>query len=98
MHLDDYDGNRKLWEPRTEAQRALAAGLDLVMEELGDAQREAVRLCDLERLTEDQAARLLGVSRNTVKSNKRDGRNKLRDELLRLYGPPKSAYSHRAVA
>jgi sigma-70-like protein len=50
---------------------------------LPDRYREAVVLCDLEGLTQERAAQLLGWPAGTVRSRLARGRQRLRDRLIR---------------
>lgn len=73
-------GSERIDEPQPDDQDAI------VREELArlpDSYRMAVLLCDLEGLTQEQAARLLGWPGGTVRSRLARGRKRLRDRLTR---------------
>ena len=56
------------------------SGLETVRLELGEL--EAMRLCDLDRLDQDEAGRRMGVSRGTVQRLLRSGRAKVLESLV----------------
>jgi RNA polymerase sigma-70 factor (ECF subfamily) len=67
---------------REEEQRMLAAALD----ELGERERAAIVLRELEELSTEQVARILGSSESTVRVQVSKARLKLRTILERLQG------------
>ena len=85
---------RKIHERRAAGQSAtwaeddapddLAGPVHEAIGRLSDGQCEAVVLCDLEGLTEGQAARRLDIPIGTVRSRLARGRRRLRDRLARL--------------
>ena len=88
------DASRQRAHERTAAERAAPATVDpgwddrdaILHEELvrlPDKYRTAVVLCDLEGLTQEQAARQLGWPDGTVRSRLARGRERLRERLTR---------------
>lgn len=56
----------------------LAAQVQRILEQIPEAQREVLVLCDVEERTDDAAAALLGIPSGTVKSRLRLGRARFR--------------------
>lgn len=62
---------------------SLAACLPRVLSELGAEDREAITLCDLERLPQEEYARRKGLSLAGAKSRVQRARKRLRAQLMR---------------
>jgi RNA polymerase sigma-70 factor (ECF subfamily) len=71
-------------EPGTTSdnRRALAGCLSPLVERLGESYREAIRLTEIEGLTQAQAAKRAGLSLSGMKSRVQRGREQLRDLVL----------------
>jgi RNA polymerase sigma factor (sigma-70 family) len=93
-HCARTDASRQRAHERTAAERAAPATVDpgwddrdaILHEELvrlPEKYRTAVVLCDLEGLTQEQAARQLGWPDGTVRSRLARGRERLRERLTR---------------
>jgi len=61
----------------------LAACIPRVLSELSDADREAIRLCDLEGMTQEAFARLKGLSLPAAKSRVQRARARMRKQLVK---------------
>jgi len=61
----------------------LAACIPRVLSELSEADREAIRLCDLEGMTQEAFARMKGLSLPGAKSRIQRARMRLRRQLVR---------------
>ncbi len=73
------DAPRVESDPREELERQLHEEIA----KLTELHRQPIVLCDLEGLTHEQAARLLGTPVGTIKSRLARGRERLRDRLSR---------------
>ena len=72
-----FQGNAFLYKPRGIPTHRLSE-VKLSAEEL-----EALRLCDLEGLTQDEAGQQMGVSRGSIQRTVKEARRKVIDALLR---------------
>ena len=70
-----YEGDR-VFKPRSIPM----SELETVRLELGEL--EALRLCDLERLDQDEAGRRMGVSRGTIQRLLKSGRAKILESIV----------------
>ena len=69
-------------EPAPEAEQTLAAALLEYIDELPAHYREAIRLTEIDGLTQVELAKRLGISLSGAKSRVQRGREKLKDLLL----------------
>ncbi|MCM2315666.1 MAG: RNA polymerase sigma factor SigZ [Thermoanaerobaculia bacterium] len=69
-------------EPAREAEQKLAASLLVFIDDLPERYREAIRLTEIDGLTQAELATRLGISLSGAKSRVQRGREKLKDLLL----------------
>ncbi len=69
--------------PESDARQNLECHLQEELANLAERHRRPIVLCDLQGLTHEQAARLLGTPVGTIKSRLARGRQHLRDRLTR---------------
>jgi RNA polymerase sigma-70 factor, ECF subfamily len=93
---EDGIGTRELedWGPNPEerySQEELRRILAMTISELAPRYRTVFQLRDVEGLSTDETARMLGLSCSAVKTRLRRARFRLRDSLDVCFRPPKSA-------
>lgn len=90
------DGRYNLWGQRTPQQRALSDGVLAYLElnPLPERQADAIRLRHFAQLTIDQVAQHMGISKASAQNHLNRAHAKLREGLLRAFGPQPQVESY----